>query len=107
MQLLLRTETGTIEMKLGPSAFLTEKQVKIQKGDALEVTGSRVTFGESHVVLAREIRKGDTMWTLRDAPGQPLWSPVQTERRGFWTKKKVLLAIIAAKVVAVATVFRH
>jgi hypothetical protein len=106
-QLLLRTETGTMRIKLGPSAFLMEKKVEIKKDDALEVTGSRIMFGESPVVLAREIRKGDSTWTLRDATGQPLWISAQPERRGFWTKKKVLLAIVAAKVVALATVLRH
>lgn len=52
-QLLLKTETDTIQIHLGPTAFLTEKQVEIRKGDILEVTGSRVTIGESQLVLAR------------------------------------------------------
>lgn len=73
-QLLLKTGTETIEIQLGPSAFLTENKVEIGKGDTLEVTGSRVTIGESQVVLAREIRKADNAWALRDATGQPLWS---------------------------------
>lgn len=106
-QLLLKTDTGTIQINLGPTAFLTERKVEIRKGDTLEVTGSRVTIAESPVVLAREIRKGDSTWTLRDATGLPLWTSAQTEARGFWTKKKVFLAIVVAKVVAVATVLRH
>ena len=82
--------------------------MEIKKGDGLEVIGSRITVDQSQVVLAREIRKGDTAWTLRDATGQPLWSSVPTERRGFWTKKKVVLVtIVAAKVVALATVLKH
>jgi hypothetical protein len=106
-QLLLKTDTGTAEIELGPTAFLNEKKVEIRKGDTLEVTGSRVTIGESHVVLAREIRKGDHVWTLRDAAGQPLWSSVRTEARGFWTTKRVLVAVVVIKVVALATVLRH
>jgi hypothetical protein len=81
--------------------------VQLRKGDTLEVTGSRVTIGESQVVLAREIRKGDRAWTLRDAEGHPLWASSQRRRRGFWTTTRVLLAVVAVKVVALATVLRH
>jgi len=106
-QLLLKTDTGTLEIELGPTAFLDDKKVEIRKGDTLEVIGSRVTSGEAHLVLAREIRKGNNVWLLRDATGQPLWRSAQTEARGFWTTKRVLLAVIAIKVVALATVLRH
>lgn len=106
-RLFLKTDTDTVEIQLGPTAFLNEKKVEIRKGDTLEVIGSRVTIGESQVVLAREIRKGDDAWMLRDAAGQPLWSSVQTEARGFWTTKKVLLTVVVIKVVALATVLRH
>jgi hypothetical protein len=106
-RLLLKTDIGKVEIRLGPTAFLTEKNVEIRKGDTLEVIGSRIPIGKSHVVLAREIRKGDNAWVLRDATGQPLWSSVSTEARGSWTKKKVLLAVVVIKVVALATVLRH
>jgi hypothetical protein len=106
-QLVLKTDTETVRIYLGPAAFLTEQRVEIRKGDALEVTGSRVIMDESPVVLAREIRKGDGAWTLRDVTGQPLWSSVQTEARGFWTTKKVLVAVVAVKVALLATVLRH
>jgi hypothetical protein len=106
-QLVVKTDTDTVRIHLGPTAFLTEKKVEIRKGDTLEVTGSRVTIGNSQVVLAREIRKPDNAWTLRDAAGQPLWSCAQTEARGFWTKTKVLLAVVAVKVALLATVLRH
>jgi hypothetical protein len=49
--------------------------VKIAKGDTIEVIGSRVTSADSQVLLARDIRKGSTSWTLRDASGAPLWAP--------------------------------
>lgn len=106
-ELRLMTDTGMVEIHLGPTAFLTEKKVEIRKGDTLEVSGSRIMIGEAHVVLAREIRKGDKAWTLRDSTGQPLWSSSLGEARGFWTKKRVLVAIALVKVVALATVLRH
>jgi hypothetical protein len=108
-QLLLKTGTDTVQVHLGPTTFLRERRVEIGKGDTLEVTGSRVTIGDSQVFLAREIRTADAAWTLRDAAGQPLWSAAQTDERGFWTKKKIVLltTIAAVKVALLATVLRH
>jgi hypothetical protein len=106
-ELLLKTDTETLEIQLGPSAFLRNQKVEISDGDTLEVIGSRLTTGDSQVVLAREMRKGNDTWTLRDAAGQPLWSSGATETRGFWTTKKVLVVVVAAKVVLLATVLRH
>lgn len=70
---MLKTDSETIEVHLGPSAFLKEKAIEIAKGDALEIVGSRVKVGESDALIAREVRKGETSWTLRDADGRPQW----------------------------------
>lgn len=45
--LLLKTDTDTVRVHLGPPAFLNDQKVEIRKGDALEVTGSRVPVGDS------------------------------------------------------------
>ena len=45
--LVLKSDQDTVDVHLGPSAFLAEKKVEIAKGDAIEVTGSRMTIGES------------------------------------------------------------
>lgn len=57
-QLFLNTDTGAIRIQLGPTAFLTERKVEIRKGDRLQVTGARVTIGDTQIVLAREITEG-------------------------------------------------
>ncbi|MGE5837275.1 MAG: hypothetical protein ACM4AI_22570 [Acidobacteriota bacterium] len=44
------------------------------KGDAVEIPGSRVTMDAEPVLIAKQIKKGDTTWMLRDASGRPLWS---------------------------------
>lgn len=106
-QLLLKTDSETLAVQLGPAAFLDEKDVEIRKGDTLEVTGSRVTSGPSPVILARQLRKGSTTWVLRDPAGQPLWSSTQAEPRRFWTTKKILVVAVVAKVVLLTTVLRH
>jgi hypothetical protein len=71
--LRLKTKTETLDVHLGPATFLTEKKVEISNGDTLAITGSRVTVDGEGVLIAREVRKGDTTWTLRDAAGLPLW----------------------------------
>jgi hypothetical protein len=70
----VKTEKETPEVQAGPTAYLTEKGITLAKGDTLEILGSRVTIGEEPVVIARQIKKGDKTWTLRDASGRPVWS---------------------------------
>jgi hypothetical protein len=71
--LTFKTSTETLEVHLGPTAFLNEKTVAIAKGDTLVITGSRVTVDGDRVFIAKEVTKGDSTWTLRDAAGLPLW----------------------------------
>lgn len=74
LHLTLKTGTESIEVHLGPIAFLKEKNVGIEKGDTLKVLGSRVTLDGTPVLVAREITKGDRTVTLRDESGRPLWA---------------------------------
>lgn len=97
-QVLVKTDTNTLAIHLGPTAFLGVKGVAIRNSDTLQVIGSPIAVGESHVILAREVRNGTNVWTLRNTAGQPLWGSVQAEERGFWTKKKLLIAAVAVKV---------
>ena len=69
----LKTSGETLEVHLGPTAFLNDKKVAIAKGDTLVIVGSRVTVDDERVFIAKEVKKGDSVWTLRDAAGLPLW----------------------------------
>jgi hypothetical protein len=69
----LKTNAETLEVHLGPTAFLNEKQVAIAKGDTLVIVGSRATVDGDRVFIAKEVKKGNSVWTLRDAAGLPLW----------------------------------
>jgi hypothetical protein len=73
MHVMLKTDKQTFEVHLGPVHYLKEQKVDLAKGDAIEVSGARVTMGDRRVILARELRKGDQTWTLRDAEGRPRW----------------------------------
>jgi hypothetical protein len=72
--LVVKSEKEALAVHVGPTAYLTEKGIALAKGDTLEILGSRVTIDKEPVVIARQIKKGDNTWTLRDASGRPLWS---------------------------------
>jgi hypothetical protein len=70
----MTASSGPIEVHVGPASFVSSKNITFAKGDALTVVGSKVTMAGQDVVVAREIKKGDQVLTLRDANGFPLWS---------------------------------
>jgi hypothetical protein len=74
LHLVLAAPTGAIEVHVGPASFVSSNKVTFTKGDALTVIGSKVTMAGKEVVIAREIKKGDQVLTLRDTKGFPLWS---------------------------------
>jgi hypothetical protein len=72
--LVLKTEKDSVEVHVGPTAYLAEKGITLAKGDKIEILGSRVTADNETFLIARQIKKGDNTWTLRDASGRPAWS---------------------------------
>jgi len=72
--LLVKTEAGTIEVHLGPSAFLSREGFSFAKGDTVEVVGSKMTMGGGEVIIARELSKDGKKLTLRDKTGRPVWA---------------------------------
>ena len=72
--LSLKTDRETIDVRVGPSWFLTQNKLSFAPGDQVEVTGSRVPFGDQDALIAREIKKGNEKLTLRDAQGAPVWA---------------------------------
>jgi hypothetical protein len=79
--LTVKTEKETIDVHVGPSWFLEQHKMAFAKGDQIEVTGSRVKFGNEDAVLAREIKKNGQTFTLRNAQGIPVWSGMGMGRR--------------------------
>jgi hypothetical protein len=72
--LIVKTDQETVEVHLGPTTFITEQNLMLSAGDAVEIIGSRVKVSGAGVVIAREIRKGTQTVTLRDRNGVPKWS---------------------------------
>jgi hypothetical protein len=72
--LTIKTAEETREVMLGPAKFITGKGFAFTKGDAIEITGSRITMGAMEFVIAREVVKDGKTLTLRDKTGTPQWA---------------------------------
>lgn len=72
--LMVKTESETVEVCLGPAGFVQQKGFSFAKGDQVELIGSRVKLGEKDVVIARQVTKNKQTLVLRDAQGIPAWA---------------------------------
>lgn len=72
--LMLKTSEETIDVHVGPSWYLSQQHVEFAKGDEIEVTGSTIKMAGRDALLAREIKRGGKVISLRDAQGVPQWS---------------------------------
>jgi hypothetical protein len=66
-------EGEACDIHLGPAGFVQGKKFPLAKGDEIDVTGSRVTYDGGTSLIAREVRKGESVLELRDEQGKPLW----------------------------------
>jgi len=66
--------TETVDVYLCPKSFLDDLGVSFGKGDEIALTGSKVKQGETDLILAREVVKGNDTLVLRDDKGNPVWS---------------------------------
>jgi DNA polymerase III alpha subunit len=78
VHLTVKDGTDTIDVVLAPKAFLDDMSADFAKGDKVDITGSKIK-GETIVMLAREVVKGNNTLVLRDKAGEPVWT---------WMEKK-------------------
>ncbi|MBF0459751.1 MAG: DNA-binding protein [Nitrospirae bacterium] len=74
VHLKLKTQDGTISVHLGPVWYIERQDVKFDKGDTVEVKGSKVTFDSNPAIIAAEVKKGGDVLKLRDENGIPQWA---------------------------------
>lgn len=72
--LLLKTDSATVPVHVGPSAYIANKQFSFAKGDQITVLGSKVTIAGKETLLAREITKDGKTLVLRNPQGVPQWA---------------------------------
>jgi len=71
---ILKLENGTtIEVHLASTKFVKEYELVFNKGDELEITGSKVTFEGVETIFAREVKRGNDSFVFRDKDGKPVW----------------------------------
>ncbi len=74
IHLMVKTDKETVPVHLGPAWFIERQDIRIEKGDRIEVKGSRVTIGGKPAIIAAEVKKGENVLILRDSGGVPVWS---------------------------------
>ena len=79
VHLTLKTESGTFDVHVGPSAYVEKEDFTFAEGDQIEVIGSKVMYKGKDAIIAREVKKDGKTLTLRDAQGFPAWAG---QRRG-------------------------
>ena len=72
--LILTTDSGTLPVHVGPSAYIADKHFSFVKGDQIEVLGSKVSIAGTETLLAREITKEGEKLILRNSQGVPEWA---------------------------------
>ncbi|KAB0667720.1 DNA-binding protein [Oryzomonas japonica] len=70
----LKTNRETVSVHLGPAWYIERQDARIEKGDTIEVKGSRVAVSGKPAIIAAEVKKGDALLKLRDESGIPVWS---------------------------------
>ncbi len=78
IMLTVKVKSGTERVHVGPVSFIEKEKFSFKTGDAVEVTGSKVDFNGSDVIMAAKVKDGGKELTLRDESGRPLWA-----RRGM------------------------
>jgi hypothetical protein len=74
IHLMVKTDKETIPVDLGPGWYIERLDTKIEKGDRIEVKGSRVMFAGKPAIIAAEVKKGESVLLLRDSRGVPAWA---------------------------------
>src|SRR6266700_819190 len=72
--LMLKTDSETIPVHLGPTAFVEKQPVQFHASDVVEVTGSRVSCDGKPALLAAIVKRGADSAQYRELTGRPAWA---------------------------------
>jgi hypothetical protein len=71
--LILKTGVETLLVHVAPEGFLKDLDVSFNKGDQLEIIGSRLKTEEGPEILVKEITRDNNTLTIRDGKGIAVW----------------------------------
>jgi DNA helicase TIP49 (TBP-interacting protein) len=74
IHLTVKTEKEIVDVHLGPEWYIERLDTKIEKGDKIEIKGSRVAIDGKPAIIAAEVKKGENTLVLRDSSGVPAWA---------------------------------
>jgi hypothetical protein len=74
LHMTIYSGNGQMLVHLGPVWFVENQDIEIAEGDYVIVTGSRITFNDTQVIIAKEVMKDEKVLLLRDDNGYPLWA---------------------------------
>lgn len=81
-EMVLETGEESVTIHLGPAWFLDRQEMRLEQGDSVTVTGSRVPYEGRDVVIAAEVRRDGQRLELRDGAGWPRWAAARGARAG-------------------------
>jgi hypothetical protein len=67
--LLLKSEQGPVYVHLAAARIMRNQDFKFAVGDQIKVVGSKIHLGGGTNIMAREITRGNDIFTLRDPRG--------------------------------------
>ena len=70
---ILKVQDKPIEIHVTSSKFMKSYGLALNRGDHVEVVGSKVNFEGVETIFAREVIRGNETFAFRDKAGRPLW----------------------------------
>ena len=71
---VLKTDRGEILVHVAIARFLRDHKFVINPGERLQVAGAKIRYHGKEGMIAREIIRGDEVFTLRNTAGKPVWT---------------------------------
>jgi len=71
--LVVKTDKGSMEVRLGPTKFIEDQKFELKKGDTVQVIGSKLDSKAGEFLIARQVTSGGKTLTLRNEKGFPAW----------------------------------
>ncbi|MFZ0276211.1 MAG: hypothetical protein WA254_19245 [Candidatus Sulfotelmatobacter sp.] len=79
--LMLATKSGIVDASLGRWGFIGKGALHVTAGQQVEVTGVMKTYKDNQVFIARTVKVGSQVYTMRNEHGIPV-SPQTRARAG-------------------------
>jgi hypothetical protein len=77
----LETDDGeTFDVFLGPATYLDHHGIRLERGDEISVTGSKVRYEDHDAIIATVVDEDGDRVKLRDADGHQAWRGLDREK---------------------------